>query len=277
MLARLLSIVAVMATAVAIFAATLFLPPQSARAIGAFDVSDVIVTPSFVQFRIANLDRSNDGDNGGYDGFVTWAVISCMDAPDGADGNNGDGHYLITPSEPHAGGVQYNVGDLVTFVPTASARWPVLWDGTPYYDCRAFVYSNAGSNDYASRQSFAIPTGGPSADADGDGVVDTIDACPGSPSGEAVTTTGCALTEGIVVTRSLVQSYNLQQGIANSLDTKLSLIQNALTSVNNGNLADAANRLGAFINEVEAQRGNKLTDAQADELIAWVQELLALL
>lgn len=164
---RLLSVAAAISVAFAVFAAALVSQPRSARAIGAFDVSDVIVSPTLVQFRVANPDRSNDGNNGGYDGVIVWAVISCQDAPDAADGDVGDGSYLITPSLPptsDVGAVQYNVGNLVTFVPRASTRWPVLWDGTPYHDCRAFIYSNlvsdGAANDYASRQSFAIPVNG---------------------------------------------------------------------------------------------------------------------
>ena len=36
----------------------------------------------------------------------------------------------------------------------------------------------------------------------------------------------------------------------------------------------AINKLNAFINQVEAQRGKKITDGQADELIAKAQGII---
>jgi hypothetical protein len=73
---------------------------------------------------------------------------------------------------------------------------------------------------------------------------------------------------------SIVEGYNLQQGISNSLDRKLELVRAALEATNAGQRQDAANKLQAFLNEVEAQRGNALTDAQADELVGWANRIL---
>lgn len=72
----------------------------------------------------------------------------------------------------------------------------------------------------------------------------------------------------------LVVSFNLDAGTANSLTVKL---QAAESAVNRGDLNTAVNNLQAFIHEVEAQRGKKLTAAQADALIAQAQALLDLL
>jgi hypothetical protein len=74
-----------------------------------------------------------------------------------------------------------------------------------------------------------------------------------------------------------VIEMNLQNGIENSLDSKLDAALNALGDVNVNNDGAACNSLQAFINAVEAQRGNKLMDSQADQLIASTQEILALL
>jgi hypothetical protein len=67
---------------------------------------------------------------------------------------------------------------------------------------------------------------------------------------------------------ALVATYNLQQGIANSLDTKLQNALAALQAANAGQRQDATNKLLALMNAVEAQRGKELTTAQADELVA---------
>jgi hypothetical protein len=64
-----------------------------------------------------------------------------------------------------------------------------------------------------------------------------------------------------------------------SLDSKLDEALSALVdvNVNVNNDGAACNSFAAFINAVEAQRGNKLTNAQADQLIAAAQGIQALL
>jgi sugar lactone lactonase YvrE len=57
---------------------------------------------------------------------------------------------------------------------------------------------------------------------------------------------------------------NVNDGIKNALTSKL---QNALASLARGNGTAAKNQLGAFINQVEAQRGKKLSAEVADCLI----------
>jgi hypothetical protein len=51
------------------------------------------------------------------------------------------------------------------------------------------------------------------------------------------------------------------------MDAKLQNCVSALGAANAGQREDAVNKLDAFINSVEAQRGKELDDAQADELI----------
>jgi hypothetical protein len=75
----------------------------------------------------------------------------------------------------------------------------------------------------------------------------------------------------------LVTSYNLQQGIDNSLDAKLAAASDALEDANANNDASAINKLEAFISEVEAQRGKKLEPCQADELHADADAIIAAL
>lgn len=75
----------------------------------------------------------------------------------------------------------------------------------------------------------------------------------------------------------MVVTMNLQNGIENSLDSKLEAALEALDDLNENNNAAACNSLQAFINAVEAQRGTKLTDSQADQLITAAQEIQAVL
>ena len=74
-----------------------------------------------------------------------------------------------------------------------------------------------------------------------------------------------------------VESMNLQHGIENSLDAKLEAVQDALVAANAGVRSDAINKLEAFINAVEAQRGKELTDIQADELVDYANRIIAAL
>jgi hypothetical protein len=65
---------------------------------------------------------------------------------------------------------------------------------------------------------------------------------------------------------TFVQALNLSTGIANSLDAKLQNVLDALDAAHAGDLISACHRLDAFINEVAAQAGNKLTETQAAQL-----------
>jgi hypothetical protein len=71
-----------------------------------------------------------------------------------------------------------------------------------------------------------------------------------------------------------VESFNLQQGISNSLDAKLEVAIRALDDLNENNDAAAVSSLQAFINAVEAQSGKELTEVQADELINIAQTII---
>ena len=70
---------------------------------------------------------------------------------------------------------------------------------------------------------------------------------------------------------------NFQQGIDNSLDAKLQNVQDSLEALNADNRNDAINKLNAFINAVEAQRDNKISNEQADYLVAETQRIIELL
>jgi probable HAF family extracellular repeat protein len=61
-----------------------------------------------------------------------------------------------------------------------------------------------------------------------------------------------------------VISYGLPNGLTHALTAKL---EAALASWQRGGSNAAVNQIGAFIHEVNAKRGNALTDAQADTLI----------
>ena len=74
---------------------------------------------------------------------------------------------------------------------------------------------------------------------------------------------------------ALVQSFNLKQGITNSLDVKLQNVQAALAATKAGDTITACNLMGAFINEVQAQSGKAITVQQAAQLIQAANDIRA--
>jgi len=68
-----------------------------------------------------------------------------------------------------------------------------------------------------------------------------------------------------------IPSMNIHQGTENSLISK---INSASDSFENGNSDVAENKLGALINQINAQDGKKLTSVQADLLREYAQALI---
>jgi hypothetical protein len=80
------------------------------------------------------------------------------------------------------------------------------------------------------------------------------------------------LTQDLATT---VFSLNLQQGIANSLNAKLQKSLAIIDDLNGDNSQGTIGSLNAFINQVNAQRGKKISNTEADILIAQAQEIIA--
>jgi hypothetical protein len=74
--------------------------------------------------------------------------------------------------------------------------------------------------------------------------------------------------ELLVDLAQVVVAMNVQAGISNSLDAKLDNAIAALDRAKEGNRNMAISLVNAFISEVNAQRGKKLTIEQADQLAA---------
>lgn len=74
-----------------------------------------------------------------------------------------------------------------------------------------------------------------------------------------------------------VQTFNLKQGISNSLDSKLQNIQTALNAAQEGSVGSTCNQINAFINETQAQSGKALTVDQANQLITSANRIKAVI
>jgi len=86
--------------------------------------------------------------------------------------------------------------------------------------------------------------------------------------------TGEVLTPADAIERLIakVRSLNLHKGTENSLIAKL---ESAIKSLDKGKDNAAVNKLGAFVNEVEAQSGKKIGADDASDLIADVARIIA--
>jgi uncharacterized delta-60 repeat protein len=129
------------------------------------------------------------------------------------------------------------------------------------------------TTDFASRSDYASAV---ALQADGKIVAAGISALGGRNPDFAV-----ARYEGVSTPRdriedliALVSSFDLSNGIETSLIVKL---RDALVVLDAGETATACEDLGAFVNEVQAQAGRKLTTDQADLLLAAADEVGELL
>lgn len=105
----------------------------------------------------------------------------------------------------------------------------------------------------------------------------------GNDDGIAVVDMGAyetALSDPVELLDILAQDIidlGLHQGIENSLLVKLDTALQKLEDDNQNNDVAAINSLQAFINAVEAQRGKKIPEEDADDLIAAALQIINLL
>lgn len=90
----------------------------------------------------------------------------------------------------------------------------------------------------------------------------------------SVATPGAAINQLSAAVDSYAATGAVDQATASSLRAKLTAAQAA---VSRGNTTAARNQLQAFLNELRAQRGKKVTNAAADDLINQVNGILATL
>ncbi|MFY9579876.1 MAG: thrombospondin type 3 repeat-containing protein [Gaiellaceae bacterium] len=128
-------------------------------------------------------------------------------------------------------------------------------------------------------RTFTVPL---TPDTDGDGIADPSDNCPLVPNPTQADRDGdgigdaCDPLDGRPSQQQLadldaqVRALGLDKGIANSLLVK---IQGASRDLSSGQTTSACGKLAAFVNEVQAQSGNKIPAGAAADLIAAAQRI----
>jgi hypothetical protein len=86
---------------------------------------------------------------------------------------------------------------------------------------------------------------------------------------------GFSSTGLITSLASFVQTLNLSTGIANSLDAKLQNVLQALDDARAGDSPSVCNRIVAFLNEVRAQTGKSISEAQSAQLASAAGQIRA--
>jgi virginiamycin B lyase len=76
---------------------------------------------------------------------------------------------------------------------------------------------------------------------------------------------------------TLIDGYNLANGIDTSLDAKVQAAQAALDAMRSNSVGTACNQLSAFVNQTQAQSGVQLTVPQANQLISGGNQIRAAL
>lgn len=111
-------------------------------------------------------------------------------------------------------------------------------------------------------------------DADNDGIGDTPKVLDTTNIDNYPLMSQWGPADSIDVLVEDIGTMGLTAGLENSMGSKL---DDAIESIDDGDYADAENQMEAFINQVEAQRGKKLTDEQADDLIESAEIIIFML
>jgi hypothetical protein len=98
--------------------------------------------------------------------------------------------------------------------------------------------------------------------------------CPAGTTSDGLGNTSCHVispAEQIHNLINTVNEMNLSYGMSTSLVAKLNTV---IDSLSKGNCISATNELNAFINEVNAQSGKKISQAQANSLLSGAKNIL---
>ncbi len=197
--------------------------------------------------------------------------------PGGDDNVDSDGDFVPDfcdqcPDDPENDADGDGICESVDNCPLVVNASQANFDGDSMGDACDADDDNDGLTD---EQEAAIGTDPYNTDTDNDSVGDAQDACPlEDATGLDADGNGCIDTiSGLTdVLNTLVSEGVIEEQLVNSL---LSKVENAEASVNKDNICAAINKFEALINEVNAQRGKKISNEAADLIILYTNNLIA--
>ena len=224
------------------------------------NTSEMKIQPTFIGWDFNNIWMINEGISYPY---LFWQIPPVVDSD-----NDGDGVPDITDNCPAVPNPLQEDSDLDR---TGDACDPDNdGDGIPDItdNCPAVPNPLQEDSDSDGTGDACDP------DADGDKVSNETDICPEeNANGFDANSDGCIDDiQGItqVVNTTLVEN-SLSPEIVVSLTSK---VESALNSIDKEKDNVAVNQLNAFINELNAQRGKKVSEAAADLLINYAQNII---
>jgi len=197
-----------------------------------------------------------------------WGGIGCLDI-------NNEGHAVWTLFGPSGFTIQYWDGTQVTNVgkgecATLNDAGHIAWtDTNPDTGLQELYVKDGDGIQQLAQQSYFMDVL----------LNETGDIAWNGNGGVYLTAVKAPLTadELLQLLIDSVTQLNINAGIANSLDAKLSAAQAALQDVKQNNDLSALNVMNAFISSVEAQSGNQIATTDASQLIADAQAIIDLL
>lgn len=116
--------------------------------------------------------------------------------------------------------------------------------------------------------------GTPDTDSDGDGTPDCNDNCPNEDATDFDSNEdGCI--DSIEGLSSMIETLLAEGAITEQMENSLlSKLENAQSSADKENICAVTNQLEALINQVNAQRGKKISDGAADDIIAYADSII---
>jgi hypothetical protein len=219
--------------------------------------------------------EDNDLNDGIDEGFVDTDSDSSADCVDSDDDNDGisDADESTCESDPLnnlstceiCDGIDNDLNDGIDegFTNTDS-------DGMA--DC---VDPDDDNDELTDEQEVVIGTDPLDPDTDDDAVGDASDICPlEDATGFDADEDGCidSLNGLLDIMETLVSDGVVSEELETSCSSK---VENALKSVDKENICAAVNKIEALINEINAQRGKKISDDVADDILAYINSVIA--
>jgi len=226
------------------------------------DIVDYGVTNDLV----GNLSGYAWGENVGWISFSCENMASCYTVDYGVSIDE-DGQFYGYAWAENIGWINFDLLDEPNYTVVTSWEADRDFDTVPDIDdnCPDTPNANQANSDNDLMGDACDP------DDDNDGILDDNDTCSlEDATGRDADADGCIDT--LVLLSGVVEDLELFEKFEKKLLKKIQKIQTAL---DNGKDKKVLNRLESFIKKINKQRGKNISEADADMLIAYAQNLIS--